>query len=183
MTFFLNPCPRSHDKFFQKFCLWWIKVNLLSRSGIKRSGSCSKYSRALHWCNDYEVREVATVVDIDGIITEFARLKGTHLALCLKRPWSRYCLTLFCCKHTGEFDQKFSKKSNARGFSRGGGGMGGFGIDWLSPDYTSKFYVAILKRWILLFCTVLFSNCANELGIATHMTHIEKNKDIYISKE
>ena len=33
------------------------------------------------------------------------------------------------CPHTGEFDQNFSKKSNAR---RGGGGEGirDFGIDW-----------------------------------------------------
>ena len=31
-------------------------------------------------------------------------------------------------KHSGEFDQNFSKKSNAPGFARGG--MGGFGIDW-----------------------------------------------------
>ena len=31
-------------------------------------------------------------------------------------------------QHSGEFDQNFSKKSNARGFA-GGGGMGGFGID------------------------------------------------------
>ena len=31
-------------------------------------------------------------------------------------------------QHSGEFDQNFSKKSNAPGFSRGGG-MGGFGID------------------------------------------------------
>ena len=30
-------------------------------------------------------------------------------------------------KHSGEFDQNFSKKSNARGFAPGG--MGGFGID------------------------------------------------------
>ena len=30
-------------------------------------------------------------------------------------------------QHSGEFDQHFSKKSNARGFARGG--MGGFGID------------------------------------------------------
>ena len=29
----------------------------------------------------------------------------------------------------GNFDQNFSKKSNAPGFARGGGGMGGFGID------------------------------------------------------
>ena len=32
-------------------------------------------------------------------------------------------------QYSGEFDQNFSKKSNARGFARGGG-MGGFGIDW-----------------------------------------------------
>ena len=30
-------------------------------------------------------------------------------------------------QHSEEFDQNFSKKSNARGFARGG--MGGFGID------------------------------------------------------
>ena len=32
-------------------------------------------------------------------------------------------------QHSREFDQNFSKKSNAPGFARGGG-MGGFGIDW-----------------------------------------------------
>ena len=32
-------------------------------------------------------------------------------------------------QHSGEFDQNFSQKSNALGFARGGGGMGGFGID------------------------------------------------------
>ena len=32
-------------------------------------------------------------------------------------------------QHSGEFDQNFSKKSNARGLPRGGGGMGFFGID------------------------------------------------------
>ena len=32
-------------------------------------------------------------------------------------------------QHSGEFDQNFSKKSNAPGFARGGRG-GGFGIDW-----------------------------------------------------
>jgi len=31
-------------------------------------------------------------------------------------------------KYGGEFDQKFSKKSSAPGFSQGGG-LGGFGID------------------------------------------------------
>ena len=30
-------------------------------------------------------------------------------------------------QHSGEFDQNFSKKSNAPGFAQGG--MGGFGID------------------------------------------------------
>ena len=34
-------------------------------------------------------------------------------------------------QHSGEFDQNFSQKLNARGFARGEGGgtMGGFGID------------------------------------------------------
>ena len=32
-------------------------------------------------------------------------------------------------QYSGEFDQNFSKKSNASGFARGEGGMGGFGID------------------------------------------------------
>ena len=32
-------------------------------------------------------------------------------------------------QHSGEFDQNFSKTSNAPGFAWGGGGMGGFGID------------------------------------------------------
>ena len=32
-------------------------------------------------------------------------------------------------QHSREFDQNFSKKSNAPRFARGGGGMGGFGID------------------------------------------------------
>ena len=40
-------------------------------------------------------------------------------------------------QHSGEFDQKFSKKSNARGFARGG--MGGFGID--------RYIRAILARF------------------------------------
>ena len=31
-------------------------------------------------------------------------------------------------QHSGEFDQNFSKKSNAPGFARGEG-LGGFGID------------------------------------------------------
>ena len=32
-------------------------------------------------------------------------------------------------QHSGEFDQNFSKKSNAPEFAPGGGGMGGFRID------------------------------------------------------
>ena len=54
-------------------------------------------------------------------------------------------------QHSGEFDQNFSKKSNARGFARGG--MGGFGIDrYISAnrlhfihsatDFSSQFRVA-----------------------------------------
>ena len=37
------------------------------------------------------------------------------------------------CQHSGEFDQNFSKKSNAQGFAWGGG-MGSFGIDWYIRD-------------------------------------------------
>ena len=33
-------------------------------------------------------------------------------------------------QHSGEFDQNFSKRSNTLGFALGGGGMGGFRIDW-----------------------------------------------------
>ena len=41
-------------------------------------------------------------------------------------------------QHSGEFDQNFSKKSNAPGFARGGEGMGGFGIDrYISSDKTT----------------------------------------------
>ena len=38
-------------------------------------------------------------------------------------------------QHSGEFDQNFSKKSNAREFARGG--MGGFGIDRYIIEFTS----------------------------------------------
>ena len=43
-------------------------------------------------------------------------------------------------QHSGEFDQNFSKKSNARGFARagGGGGMGGFGIDRYINDESTQ---------------------------------------------
>ena len=45
-------------------------------------------------------------------------------------------------QHSGEFDQNFSKKSNAPGFARGGG-MGGFGIDW----YTNTvFGLPVVRR-------------------------------------
>ena len=33
-------------------------------------------------------------------------------------------------QRSGEFDQNFSKKSNAQGFARGGGGGGGHGWFW-----------------------------------------------------
>ena len=32
------------------------------------------------------------------------------------------------CQHSGEFDQNFSKKSNAPGFARGRGGGGGWAV-------------------------------------------------------
>ena len=40
-------------------------------------------------------------------------------------------------QHSGEFDQNFSKKSNAPGFARGRG-MGGFGIDWFIKSTTAE---------------------------------------------
>ena len=45
-------------------------------------------------------------------------------------------------QHSRKFDQNFSKKSNAPGFARGGGGgMGGFGID--------RYIISMLKTTIL----------------------------------
>ena len=41
-------------------------------------------------------------------------------------------------QHSGEFDQDFSKNSNAPGFARGGG-MGGFGIDRYINCFEPKF--------------------------------------------
>ena len=43
-------------------------------------------------------------------------------------------------QHSEEFDQNFSKKSNARGFARGG--MGGFGIDRYISSRIEGFTVA-----------------------------------------
>ena len=37
-------------------------------------------------------------------------------------------------QHSGEFDQNFSKKVKCPGVCPGGGGMGGFGIDWYIID-------------------------------------------------
>ena len=45
-------------------------------------------------------------------------------------------------QHSGEFDQNFSKKSNALGFARGGG-MGGFGIDRYITWSTKQAYVSV----------------------------------------
>ena len=65
-------------------------------------------------------------------------------------------------QHSGEFDQNFSKKSNARGFARGGGGgMGGFGIDrYISFRPASEIWKSFLMS----------GNCSR-----THQTH---NRDI-----
>ena len=75
------------------------------------------------------------------VVTEnFAELVSKGERFCF--PWRVGDLTLFEAltggafdllnwQHSGEFDQNFSKKSNAQGFARGGGvgRMGGFGID------------------------------------------------------
>ena len=59
-------------------------------------------------------------------------------------------------QHSGEFDQNFSKKSNARGFARGG--MGGFGIDrYISKRNGTKFLVKIFKsllEWFFLVTNI-----------------------------
>ena len=51
------------------------------------------------WALINSAHEHKCVIDIDGIITEFARLKGTHPAHFLSPPWWRHWFTLFCCKH------------------------------------------------------------------------------------
>ena len=49
--------------------------------------------------------------------------------------WTGGAFDLLNWQHSGEFDQSFSKKSNARRFARGGRGvMGGFGIDRYITD-------------------------------------------------
>ena len=59
-------------------------------------------------------------------------------------------------EHSGEFDQNFSKKSNAPGFARGGGGMGGFGIDrYIKPKYCE----------VLTFC---FDFCLHKVRQLPH---------------
>ena len=50
-------------------------------------------------------------------------------------------------QHSGEFDQNFSKKSNARGFARGG--MGGFGINR---------YIMVVSVDKMFICSKLWPN-------------------------
>ena len=72
------------------------------------------------------------------VAENFAELVSTVCFTCLEPGFRVGDLTFFEAltggafdrlnwQHSGEFDQNFSKKSNARGFARGG--MGGFGID------------------------------------------------------
>ena len=59
------------------------------------------------------------------------------------------------CQHTREFDQKFSKKSNALGFSRGGGGdMDGIGIDGTVTSQDTYFVEVKLSRRVNSGCTL-----------------------------
>ena len=62
----------------------------------------------------------------------FAELVSKGKRFCVKHAWRVGDLSLFeavtggafdrlNCQHSGEFDQNFSKKSNAPGFARGGG--------------------------------------------------------------
>jgi len=48
-------------------------------------------------------------------------------------------------QYSGEFDQNFSKKSNAPGFAREGGGMTGFGIDqYISASFLLRILLSSL---------------------------------------
>ena len=59
------------------------------------------------------------------------------------------------CQHTREFDQKFSKKSNALGFFRAGGGdMDGIGIDGTVTLQDTYFVEVKLSRRVHSGCTV-----------------------------
>ena len=51
-------------------------------------------------------------------------------------------------QHSGEFDQNFSKKSNARGFAQGGG-MGGFGIDRYIRRRRDYLHLKLVQRLLL----------------------------------
>ena len=67
-------------------------------------------------------------------------------------------------RHSGEFDQNFSNKSNARGLP--GGGMGGFGIDRYITETLLYTYTKTLKLFIsakfieeMMFETVMLGKC------------------------
>ena len=65
-------------------------------------------------------------------------------------------------QHSGEFDQNFSKKSNARGLARGGG-MGGFGIDWyIRPTSLKLANVNFPTETLILFQLKLITNFQNK---------------------
>ena len=82
------------------------------------------------------------------VVENFAELVSKDKRFCF--PWRVGDLTLFEAltggafdrlnwRHSAEFDQNFSKKSNARGFVRGAG-MGGFGIDrYITGRYIPHF--------------------------------------------
>ena len=67
-------------------------------------------------------------------------------------------------QHSGEFDQNFSKMSNAPGFAREGGGMGGFGIDPYIMGTSiagNLYYQATAKSCMFSFCQRFHKNKAN----------------------
>ena len=69
-------------------------------------------------------------------------------------------------QHSGEFDQNFSKKSNARGFARGG--MGGFGIDrYISNRSGARFSkLPVITGPVKLFCFPLRVGVSKVLKMA-----------------
>ena len=70
-------------------------------------------------------------------------------------------MTLFEAQTGGEFDQNFSKKSNAPGFARRGG-MGGFGINRYITYSVTKIIQTCLPRIGQFFDTMIVASTDKE---------------------
>ena len=83
-------------------------------------------------------------------------------------------------QHGGEFDQNFSKKSNAPGFARGGGGgMGGFGIDPYISSLLSLFMIDLDKTENTCVCLSIIKTKPNFRSLFYHDSIIK----IFCSRE